>query len=105
MTQYRVVFTPEASAQLTALYRHIATDTSPEIAERYTNAIVSYCESLQTLPHRGAARDGVRAGLRIMSYKKRTVIAFAVDGATVSIVGVYYGGQDYEMILPFDSSD
>ena len=43
--RYRVVFAPEAQEQLAALYRYIAAAASPEIAERYTNAIVNYCES------------------------------------------------------------
>ena len=34
--------------------------------------------------------------LRITNYKKRAVIAFAVDAELVSIIGIFYGGQDYE---------
>ncbi len=76
---YRVVFSPEAEEHLAALYRHIATASSPAIAARYTEAIVSYCEGLRTIPHRGTMRDDVRPGLRITNYKKRAVIAFDVE--------------------------
>ena len=93
---YKVIFTPEAEAQLIELYGYIATAESPEVAARYTNSIVTYCESLQTLPHRGIQRDDIRPGLRITNYRKRTVIAFNVDADQVSIVGIFYGGQDYE---------
>jgi len=58
--QYHVVFTPEAQEQLAALYRYIAAAASPEIAQRYTSAIVSYCEGLQTFQHRGIARGFCR---------------------------------------------
>lgn len=102
---YTVIFTPEAQEQLAALYRYIAIAASPETAERYTNAIVTYCESLHTFPNRGTRRDDVRPGLRITNYKKRAVIAFAVDAKLVSIIGVYYGGQDYEAALQFDFED
>jgi plasmid stabilization system protein ParE len=102
---YRVIFTPEAEEQLTALYRYIAEAASPDIAARYTEAIVSYCESLCSSPHRGTMRDDVRPGLRITNYKKRTVIAFDVDAEMVSIIGVFYGGQDYETIIQEDDSD
>jgi plasmid stabilization system protein ParE len=48
-----------------ALYGYIAAATSPDIAARYTEAIVSYCESLCSFPHRGSTmRDDVRPGLR-----------------------------------------
>jgi toxin ParE1/3/4 len=104
---YRVIFTPEAEEQLAALYRYIAEAASPNIAVRYTEAIVSYCESLCSFPHRGTMRDDVRPGLRITNYKKRTVIAFDVNAEAemVSIIGVFYGGQDYETIMQEDDSD
>ena len=44
----------------------------------------------------------MRPGLRITHYKKRAVIAFDVDADVVSIIGVFYGGQDYETILQDD---
>ncbi len=102
---YRVVFTPEAEEQLVALYGYIAAAASPRIAARYTEAIVSYCESLRTSPNRGTMRDDVRPGLRITNYKKRVAIAFDVDAEQISIIGVYYGGQDYETILQDESGD
>ena len=103
--QYHVVFAPEAQEQLAALYRYIAAAASPEIAERYTSAIVTYCEGLQTFPLRGSRRDDIRPGLRITNYKKRAVIAFDVGAEMVSIIGVFYGGQDYETVLQADLDD
>jgi plasmid stabilization system protein ParE len=103
--KYRVLFSPEAEAQLVALYGYIAAAASPNIAARYTEAIVRYCESLSTFPHRGTLRDDVRPGLRITHYKKRAVIAFDVEADQVSILGVFYGGQDYESILQDDAEE
>ncbi|MDP2109573.1 MAG: type II toxin-antitoxin system RelE/ParE family toxin [Thiobacillus sp.] len=57
---------------------------------------------MQSFPHRGTRRDDIRTGLRITNYKKRPVIAFAVDADRVSIIGVFYGGQDYEADLLSD---
>ncbi len=102
---YTVVFTPEAEEQLAAIYRYIAAKASPETAERYTSAIVSYCEGMQFIPHRGTRRDDIRSGLRITNYKKRSMIAFAMDAEQVSIIGVFYGGQDYETALESDLGD
>jgi toxin ParE1/3/4 len=96
---YTVIFTPEAQDQITELYRYIAIAASPEVAARYTDAIVTYCESLRTLPHRGIGRDDIRPGLRITSYRKSTAIAFAVDTDRIAIIGIFYGGQDYETAL------
>ncbi|AUM72275.1 type II toxin-antitoxin system RelE/ParE family toxin [Pseudomonas fluorescens] len=102
---HTVEFAPQALEQLAALYRYIATEASPEIAHRYTDAIVTYCEELQTFPHRGNQRDDIRPGLRITNYRKRTVIAFAVEAEQVSILGVFYGGQDFEGALQSELDD
>ena len=95
----RLVFSPEAEAQLVSLYRYIAAAATPGIARRYINGILKTCESLQTFPRRGVARDDVRPGLRITHHNKRTTIAFAVDEDCVSVIGVFYGGRNYEAIL------
>jgi plasmid stabilization system protein ParE len=100
--QYAVIFTPEAQEQLAELYYYIAFAASPEIAKRYTNPIVTYCEGLHTFPLRGIRRDDIRPSLRVTQYKKRTVIAFNVNVELVSIIGVFYGGQDYETDLQSD---
>ena len=104
MNHYTVTFTPEAEEQLADLYRFIAVAASPIIAERYTNAIITHCEGMHTVPNRGTRRDDIRPGLRITNYKLRAVIAFAVDDVAlmVTIIGVYYGGQDYEAALQLD---
>lgn len=94
-----VVFTPEAEAQLVDLYGYIAEEASPEIAARFTNRIMSYCESLSTLPARGNRRDDIRLGLRITNFRKCVAIAFNVDDERINIIGVFYGGQDYESAL------
>jgi toxin ParE1/3/4 len=102
---YQVIFSPEAEEQLAALYRYLAVEASPKIAERYTDAIVNYCEGLTTFPHRGNCRDDIRPGFRITNYKRRTVIAFEVGDDHVSIIGIFYGGRDFEAILQSDSAD
>jgi plasmid stabilization system protein ParE len=76
---HRAVFSPEAADQLLHLYAYIARATSRPVAARYTEAIVAYCESLNVLPHRGVQRDDIRPGLRITHYRRRALVAFAVD--------------------------
>jgi plasmid stabilization system protein ParE len=95
----RVVFTPEAQEQILELYRYVAAAGSPEVAARYTEAIVAFCEELAMFPHRGKARDDIRPGLRTVGFRRRVVVAFAVLDRDVVIVGVFYGGRDYEAEL------
>ncbi|WP_217696673.1 type II toxin-antitoxin system RelE/ParE family toxin [Mycobacterium sp. GA-1841] len=41
-----VVFTPEAEEQLVELYRYIASAGSADVAVRYSQDIVAFCEEL-----------------------------------------------------------
>ena len=107
MTTYTVVFAPEATEHLVSIYEYIAAHGSPASAARYTEAIVAYCEGLSSFPHRGTWRDDIRPGLRISNYKRRAVIAFDVDDTAgqVAIVGMFYGGRNYEHLLGDDTGD
>ncbi|MCL4783409.1 MAG: type II toxin-antitoxin system RelE/ParE family toxin [Bryobacterales bacterium] len=98
---YTVVFSPRARDQIIALNAYIAETASPRIADRYTDAIASFCFSLATFPERGTRRDDIRPGVRVTNYRKRSVIAFTVDtqAEQETILGVFYGGQDYEAAL------
>lgn len=98
---YRVRFALEAADQLEDLYRYISRSATPAISAGYVDAIVEHCEGLAVFPHRGKSREDLRPGLRTASYRKRVVIAFSVDEAIkqVTILGVFYGGQDYESSL------
>lgn len=97
--RYGVVFAPEAETQLVAIYERIATAASPAIAERFTEAIVARCESLDRMPRRSKPRDDLRPGLRTLSFRRRVMIAYAVEEKRVTILGVFYGGQDWEAML------
>jgi toxin ParE1/3/4 len=64
--------------------------------------IVDYCEKMETFPQRGTRRDDLRPGLRTIGFRRRVTIAFAVEADTVMIIGVFYGGQDFEAALRID---
>lgn len=98
---YRVWFALEAAGQLEDLYGYISRSATPAISAGYVDAIVAHCEGLAAFPHRGHSSEDLRPGLRTVSYRKRVVIAFSVYEAIkqVTILGVFYGGQDYEPSL------
>lgn len=102
---FRVAFTPEAEEQLVDLYRYIAAAGYREAADRYTDSIVTYCEELAEFPYRGRTRDDIRPGLRTIGFRRRVVIAYAIVGEGVLIVGVFYGGRDYEVMLAEQAED
>ncbi|EKF58181.1 plasmid stabilization system [Agrobacterium albertimagni AOL15] len=93
---YGLRFAPEALDQLQALEDYIAQASSASRAAAYVNAIVDYCQQLKTFPHRGTVRVDLRAGLRIIGFRRRVTILFEVSDGTVTIIGIYYGGRQYE---------
>ncbi len=66
--------------------------------------MVATCEGLAVFPLRGVPREDIRPGLRVTHHKGRTLIAYAVDEdtRTVSVLGIFYGGQNYEAVLSGD---
>jgi toxin ParE1/3/4 len=96
---YSVVFTREAEEQLVDLYRYIATEASPAVAEKFTTAIVEFCEGLTNFTHRAVRRDDIRPGLFVTHFRSRVVIAYSVDNSDVAVIGVFYGGRDFESLL------
>lgn len=94
-----VVFSPEAEAQIVALYEYLAANASPTIAETYTNALVERCERLGATPLAGVARDDIRRGLRMTFFRRRVAIAYSVAAKAVTVLAIFYGGQDYESLL------
>jgi toxin ParE1/3/4 len=64
--------------------------------------IVDHCEKLGDFPKIGTPRDDIRPGLRTLSFRRRATIAYAVGPTTILILGVFYGGQDFETMLRED---
>lgn len=96
---HTVSFAPEAEAQLLALFRYIAGEASPKIAERYLGTVVELCEKLESFPLRGTPRDDIRPGLRTIAFRRRVTVAYSVADKDVTILGISYGGQDVATLI------
>ena len=99
---YLVEEKPDVFSDYLAIAEHIERWTGDRaMADRTVDAIRDFIKSLSTVPHRGTKRDDLRPGLRIVPFKKRTTIAIEIDdnAEVVTILRVFYGGQDYEAIL------
>lgn len=96
----RVRFTESAERQLLDLYEWIAAEGSPSNAQHFVTAIADYCDKLADMPGIGTARGDIRPGLRTVGFRRRVVIAFEpTSNDRIMILGVFYGGQDYEARL------
>jgi|HubBroStandDraft_6_1064221.scaffolds.fasta_scaffold273796_3 toxin ParE1/3/4 len=99
MKKLKISFRPLAEADLFRVYRYIAREAGPQVAGAYIDRIEATCKALETFPERGARRDDIRPGLRIIGFERRATIVFETNGAEVVIVRIFYGGQNWERAL------
>lgn len=96
MRERDIVFAPEARADLLALYEWISAKASPDVAMAYIGRFERYCSGFDLASARGHARDDIRPGLRIIGFERRVTIAFMVTDQAVTILRLFYGGQNWE---------
>lgn len=93
---YQIVFSPEALDHLASIRRYVSVAAGSEIASGYVDRIIAFCEKLKTHPRRGTQRDDLLPGLRTIGFKRRVTIVFRIRDDNVVVVGVFYGGRDFE---------
>lgn len=113
MKRHRVVFRPEAFADLRDIYGWVfRVSQNPVTADGFTSRIVQACEKVGDAPFGGRPRDDLLPGLRLTPFERRAVIAYLVEGETVHVTNIFYGGRDYDALYrsaedwsPRDSED
>lgn len=99
---YTIAISTVAFSQIEDLYFYIAEKRGEGSAQSFTSGIQKFCMSLGNFPHRGTLREHPAVpSLRVVGFKRRVSIAFTVDDVSrsVTILGVFYGGQDFEHYL------
>ena len=92
----KVVFRPEAEADLIGLYEYIAGKSGYKIAGDYIDRIEQACMALATFPKRGTRRNDILPGLRTIGFERRVTIAFRVLKTEVEIMTIAYAGRNFE---------
>ena len=96
MRERQVEFAPEAIDDLQSLYDYIAGAAGPATAIAYLDRLEAWCAGFSVAAERGRQRDDIRTGLRIVGYQRRITVAFTTDPERVTILRLFYGGQDWE---------
>ncbi|MBC8038489.1 MAG: type II toxin-antitoxin system RelE/ParE family toxin [Rhizobiales bacterium] len=102
MRRRDVDFSPEAVNDLLNLYDWIVSRAGSAIAISYLDRIETFCLGLDFASERGQFRGDIRPGLRIIGFERRITIAFSVDAERVTILRLFYGGQDWEELVRND---
>jgi toxin ParE1/3/4 len=99
MIRRRVLLTPRALSDIAAIASWIGERASPRTARAFTARIEAKTRSLDVVAERGRSLEDIAPGLRVIGFEKRAVIAFEVTERFVTVLRVYYGGQDWERSL------
>ena len=87
---------PAARDDLKQLYDYIADDSGTRVADRYIDRIEMACAGLSMFSSRGTRRDDLGLGFRSIGFERRATIVFSVGDDEVTIIRIFYGGQDFE---------
>ena len=98
MTSYLVLFSDAAEDDLAQLLTYLVPEAGERVARAYVDRLIDYCAEFKTFPERGLRRDDVKPGLRIVGYRRRATIAFRVKDDTVTILRIYHGGKDIDLL-------
>ncbi|MBB4640855.1 type II toxin-antitoxin system RelE/ParE family toxin [Rhizorhapis suberifaciens] len=100
--RYQVVLSEQAIEDITSIGRWITDEADLETAIAYVSRIEAFCLKLCDFPRRGALRDDLMVGVRTVSFERRVVVAYRIDGRTVSILRAVSGARDVARL--FDDS-
>ena len=74
----------------------IGLQNAPALKLRWaTQCASAYCNGFEFAGERGQRRDDLRPGLRVVGFERRIAIAFVVSDSEVTILRLYYGGQNW----------
>ncbi len=105
MKRRRLVFRPQAEADLDAIYDYIAKASSNfEVAFNFTERLRAACFKLVDFSERGTPRNDLLPGLRTVGFERKSLIAYVVQGDDIVIVNIFHGGRDWEAAILRDDT-
>lgn len=91
---YDVQLSALAIEDLIALHQWVSVEADIPTADGYLARIEERIAALADFPHRGSPRDDLIAGLRTLTFERRLLIAYSVDGQVVTVQRVVNALRD-----------
>lgn len=96
---YDVQLSALAIEDLIALHRWVSAEANIPTADGYLARIEERIAALADFPNRGSPRDDLIAGLRTLTFERRLLIAYSVDGKIVTVQRVINALRDLAPML------
>ena len=96
---YDVQLSALAIEDLIALHQWVSAEADIPTADGYLARIEERMAALSNFPHRGSPRDDLIAGLRTLTFERRLLIAYNVEGKVVTVQRVINAVRDLGLVL------
>lgn len=96
---YDVQLSALAIEDLIALHEWVSAEADIPTADGYLARIEERIAALADFPRRGSPRDDLIAGLRTLTFERRLLIAYSVDGKIVTVQRVINALRDLAPML------
>ena len=101
-TDYPVILSEAAIADISAMGRGIAKRAGSGIAEAYVSRVEAACYRLANFPNRGTPRFDILTGLRTITFERRVIISYRVEKGVVRIVRFISAPRDFSRAIGND---
>ena len=91
---YEVQLSALVIEDLISLHQWVSVEADNPTADSYLARIEERIAALADFPHRGSPRDDLIAGLRTLTFERRLLIAYSVDGKIVTVQRVINALRD-----------
>lgn len=96
---YAVQLSALAIEDLIALHQWVSAEADIPTADGYLARIEERMAALGNFPHRGSPRDDLIVGLRTLTFERRLLIAYNVEGKVVTVQRVINALRDLGLVL------
>lgn len=96
---YDVQLSAHAIEDLISLHQWVSAEADIPTADGYLARIEERMAALSNFPHRGSSRDDLLAGLRTLTFERRLLIAYNVEGKVVTVQRVINALRDLGLVL------
>ena len=90
---------PVADDDLYSLHRWISSEAGDEIADAYIRRVQARIFTLADFPERGARCANFPAGIRTLSFQRRLLIIYCINGKEVEVMRVISMARDIEPLF------
>jgi toxin ParE1/3/4 len=99
MKRRDVVLSPEALTDIDNIFDAIARAVGNAVADGFCTRLENYLSGFDLASERGTLRSDIRPNLRIVGFERRITIAFSVTAKNVTIIRIFWGGQNWSDTL------